>query len=128
MTRVPITYNSPQAFADIVEVTGVSQTGAVLRTTGDNAPGTIYAAARTGGAYNPSDQALVQQGTGAAWFDNTPNAYQKSFVISGLQPGTAYWFGIFRDTGAQTPVLSAQFTTTPELPEATGGKIGTKVE
>jgi hypothetical protein len=89
MTRIPITYNdSPELFADTAEITGISQTTAILRTTGDNATGTMYAAVRTSGVYQSTDQALVSAGTGATWFENTENAYHKSFLVVGLQPGT----------------------------------------
>lgn len=123
MNRIPITYNlSPKLFTTSAAITGIGETTAVLRCTGDNLPGTLYAAVRTT-AYASNDQAAVSSGTGAVWYDNNTNAYNVSFVIEGLTPGTVYWYGTYRNTGAQTAVLSQSFTTAAALPEETGGTL-----
>jgi hypothetical protein len=122
--RKPINYGgyAPSSYADDAYLTAIGQTTVVLRVDGDNALGIIYAAVRPGTKYALTDQALVRDGTGAHWFDNLENAYQRSFVIQGLTPGTVYWYGTYRDTGSETSVLSRTFTTADELPEPTEGK------
>lgn len=123
--RKPITFGgpSPTQLADTAEVTGISQASAVLRCTGDNLPGTIYAAVRTSGPYAPTDQTLVRNGTGATWYAKTDNAYSRSFMMENLLPATTYWYGTYRDTGSVTPVLSQSFTTPADPPEETVGKL-----
>ena len=121
--RTPIPFNTgPSVLAETATVTAVGQTTAILRVSGDNAAGTIYAAVRPTTKYLSTDQTAVRLGTGAHWFENLENAYYRSFVISGLTPGTSYWYGTYRDTGSVTPVLSQSFVTASELPEATEGK------
>ena len=121
--RIPITFiPSPSVSAVVEGVTGIHETGFILRALGDNSPGTIYISVRTSGPYAPTDQTIVRNGTGAAWYGSAVNAWGRSFVVRDLLPGTQYYYGIYSDTGAVTPVESAGVTTTALLPEPTDGK------
>ena len=124
--------NSPQVQArgsvqamviNDTEITGIFQTGAIIRIEGDSNTGTIYAAVRTSGPYSPTDHSAVQSGAGAAWFKNGDNAYARSFVMSGLAPNTTYHWGTYRNAGAQTPVLTGSFVTLSVPAEPTDGKV-----
>jgi len=120
--KTAIPYSGATTQAVVLMVTAVGQSSAILRVSGDSASGIIYAAVRQGGQYQSTDQSLVASGTGADWYENLENAYYRSFVVSGLTPGTTYWYGIYRDTGNVTPVTSDSFVTSPELPDPTDGK------
>lgn len=119
----PITYGAAVNPLAAPTVSGISQTSAMVSIVGTLTPGTIYVAARTSGPYASTDQALVKNGTGAVWHDNNTNALARHFLAEGLTANTTYYLGSYIDTGSETPVEGASFTTLDELPESTTGKV-----
>lgn len=108
-----------------VDIDGLSETGFILRMTGDHNPGKVYAAVRTSGAYLPGDYDLIKDGTGAAWSGSVDNGYTVALLVDGLTPGTTYYYGSFveLDWGDQFPIVSGSVTTLALQPPATLGKF-----
>jgi len=103
-------------------IDGIGETTAVVRASGDDAPGTMYFALRTSGAYGSGEQNNVRNGTGAAWYGNDANSWRTSLVAFGLTDNTLYYLGVFVDDGADSPVVGTSFTSKSLLAPATGGK------
>ena len=66
----------------------------------DSSDGSIYASARTSGAYGPGDEAAIKAGTGADWTSGaqTPEAWENTFDVSSLGTGD-YHVGFVQETG-----------------------------
>ena len=80
-------------------------TSATITVDSTDATGTLYAAARTSGAYTAGDEDDIKNGVGADWVSPgvTPSVGTNSFDLTGLDPATSYHCGFAQDYVVPAP-------------------------
>jgi hypothetical protein len=105
----PLTYSGVAQPIESAGTDSIGQHCAVMKAIGNDSGGSMHFAMRTTGPYSLGDGDIIRAGTGAIFTILVANLPRQSVLVTGLDSGTAHYWGVTFDEGGAAS--TGQFTT-----------------